>query len=101
MHHDHVGVELRVDDDPAEDGLGQHADHEPAAQPDQVAPAGCAEERAQEGGDHRDGDHDGDEAVPELDQAVELQGRRQMPDRALGPVAAAQARAGQADRRPR
>ena len=99
VHHDDVGVELGVDDDPAEDGLGQHAGHEAAAQPDEVAPAGGAEDRAQEGGGHRHGQDDGDQSVAELDQAVELEGRGQVPGRARGPVAAAQPRPGQADRR--
>ena len=80
VHHDDVGIELRVDDDPAEDGLGQDAGHEPAAQPDQVAPARGAEDGAEEGRRHGDGEDDGDQPVAELDQAVELQRRGQVPD---------------------
>ncbi len=97
VHHDDVGVELGVDDDAAEDGLGQHAAHQPSAQPHQVAPARGAEDRAEEGRGHPHGQDDGDQAVPELHQAVELQRGGQVPDRALGPVGAPQARAGQAD----
>ena len=52
VHHHEVGVQLRVDDDAPEDGLGEHARHQPAAQPDEVAAAGRAEHRAEErGGD--------------------------------------------------
>ena len=92
VHHDDVGVQLRVDDDATEDGLSQHPRHQAAAQPHEVAAAGRAEDRAEEGGGDGDGEDDGDEAVAELDEAVELQGRGQVAGRALGPVAAAQAR---------
>ena len=95
VHHDHVGVELGVDDDAAQHRLGQDAGHQPAAQPDQVAPAGRAQDGAQEGGRHREHQHDGHEAVAELDQAVELEGRGEVARRAFGPVRAAQARSGE------
>ena len=55
VHHDQVRVELGVDDDPAQHGLGQDPGHQATAQPDQVAPPGPPEDRAQEGGRHRDG----------------------------------------------
>ncbi len=97
VEHDDIRVELRVDDDAADDGLGQDAGDQPAAQPDEVAAPGRAEDRAQERGGDGDHDEDGDQAVAELDEAVELERRGQVARRALGPVAAAQARPGQPD----
>ena len=90
VHHDHVGIQLRVHDDPPEDGLGQDADHQAAAEPREVTPAGGAEDRAEEGGGDGNGEDDGDQAVAELDEPVELEGRREVSGRALRPVATAE-----------
>ena len=97
VHHDQIRVEFRVDHDPPQHRLGQNPDDQAAAQVDQVAPAGAAKDGGQEGGGHDDGQDHGDQAVPELDQPVELEGRGEVADRALGPVAASEARPGQAD----
>ncbi len=98
VDHDQVGIELGVDDDPAQHGLGQYAHHQATAQIDQVGSAGPAEDRPQERGGHGDGQDHRDQAISEFDQAVELQGGGQVarrssranrlqpsPNRSIGP----------------
>ena len=79
MHHDQVGIELGVDDDPAQYGLRQHPHDQATAQVDQVTPTGSTEDGGQERRGHRQREDDGDQAVAELDQPVELKGRGEVP----------------------
>ena len=98
--HDHVGVELGVDDDRPEDGLAQDADEEATGQPAQVPAGGRAEERGDPGdrtGDDQDGD---DHPVAEFDDGVEGEGRGEALVGAGRPVGAAQSGVGQPHRRP-
>jgi hypothetical protein len=97
--HDHVGVELGVDDDATEYGLGQHTEDEASGQPPQVPTGRCPEEGGHVGhsaGHHQDQDH---HPVAELDPRVEGRRGRQLLSGAGGPIRAAQAGVGQADGR--
>jgi hypothetical protein len=100
VHHDEIRVELGVDHDPAEYGLGHHPADQAAAQPDQIPATGSAEDGAQQGRRHRDGQDDGHHPIAEFHQTVELQRRSEVAHRAFGPVGTPQARSGQPDRPP-
>src|SRR5579883_188291 len=96
VRHDEVRVELRVDHDPAEDGLAQHPGDKPGGQPGEIAPVRAPPQGAEQRGDQDDGQRHGHETVPELDQRVvgELGGEPVLVAR--GPVGAAEARSAQA-----
>ena len=98
--HDVARGELVGDGDAAEHGLGDDAQRQQGAQPDQIAAARLAQERPREGGHGDEADDAADEAVAVLDHRVGLQ-RRHDGAEALGPVRAAQATAGQTHARAR
>ena len=98
VHHDQIGIQLGVDDDPAQHGLGQYADDQASAEIHQVPTPRPPEDRPQERRCHGDGDDHGDQAVAEFHQPVKMELRGQVADRARGPVGASEATAGQAHR---
>jgi hypothetical protein len=98
VDHHQVRVELGIDDDPADDRLGEHAEDEAAGQPHEVPAERTASDRREERrGDHDD-EHDRDHPVAELDERVEPQRRRQLALRAARPIRAAETRSGQPHR---
>ena len=95
--HHHVGVELGVDDEGTDDRLADDPDDEPDRQPAQVVAGRPPEERGHHGhgaGDHQEGDH---QPVPELDERMEAERRRQVVLRAGRPVGAPETGIRQAD----
>ena len=98
--HHQIRVEVVAHHEAAEHRLPHHAQRKEHAEDRQVAAIGAAHEREAGGRDHDDAHEPGDHPVAELDHRVELQ-RRDRAAVALGPVRAAEARAGEAHGRAR
>ena len=90
------GGEVVLDDEGAEDRLPDHAQRQQGAEEGEVPAEGAAEPGEHAGGDHGDADEAGEDAVAVLDHRVGVE-RRHRAAVALGPVRAAEARAGEAD----
>jgi hypothetical protein len=98
MGHYEAGGEVLADREPSEHGLSHDPQRQQRRQHREITPERPAGEREHHRDDGQNPDQSRDGAVPELDQRVGGQ-RREVPAEALGPIGAAQPRAGQPDRR--
>ena len=98
MQRDEVRVELREDDETAEDDLRDEAANEAGSGPDQVSPSWLQCHRREKRHDGNDRHGDRYDSVRELDQRVERCRRDEMALEALGPVRTTETRTGEPHR---